>query len=345
MLALLKLLEQVSAKEPYRHEPYMHGLEIAQRLGDDDGIRWACLGILKQAWPNNRKEIEDSAHFASAALMEKLRKDGKTADAAQFKKDLDEAQQRDCMVKITWTGNADVDLLVQEPSGAVCSFHNVRTSGGGVLLGDTYTKTGSTPTDGYSESYVLPEGFNGEYKLLLRRVWGQVATGKVTVDIFTHYGTPKQTHIRQQIPVSEQDAVVTFALADGRRKEPLEQAQVAQAIADQSAISNAVLAQQASLLDVAAAAAAADATNAGNGLGNGTGTGVNPFFPFTLKGAVGYVVVPTILPEGTYLPAFAVVSADRRYVRILSQPQFTSIPAVTTFNTATGSTGGGGGIN
>ena len=42
----LKLLRQASAQQPFRHEPYMHGLQIAQRLSDEDGIRWACLGIL-----------------------------------------------------------------------------------------------------------------------------------------------------------------------------------------------------------------------------------------------------------------------------------------------------------
>ncbi len=110
---------------------------------------------------------------------------------------------------------------------------------------------------------MLPQGFSGNYKLRLRRIWGQVATGKVTVDIYTHYGTPQQTHIRQQIPVGERDAVVNFAVADGRRTEPLEQAQLAQAVADQTSINRAVLAQQLSALNTASASAT-DVSSAGS---------------------------------------------------------------------------------
>jgi hypothetical protein len=324
----LKLLRQASAMEPYRHEPYMHGLQIAQRLGDDDGIRWACLGVLKQAWPNNKKSIEDSARYAASALESKLRKEGKTAEADDFRKALDEAQVRDCLVKVTWTGEADVDLMIEEPTGAVASFHHPRTPGGGVMLGDAYAKSNPANSEGYSESYVLPQGFSGQYKLRLRRVWGQVATGKVTVDIYTHYGTSHMTHIRQQIPLGERDAVVTFDLGNGRRKEPLEQAQLVQSVTDQTAINSAVLAQQMNALD----SSATDISSSGLGAAS-----TNPFFPFTLQGAVGFTVVPTVLPEGTQLGAIAVISADRRYVRVSAVPNFTTIPEVDTFNTATGS--------
>ena len=89
-----------------------------------------------------------------------------------------------------------------------------------------------------------PQGFSGQYKVLVRRIWGQVATGKVTVDVYTHDGTPEVVHVLQQIPVSDRDALVTFDLADGRRKEPLDQAQLANAAADQMAVSRSVLAQQ-----------------------------------------------------------------------------------------------------
>ena len=297
------------------------------------GLAWASC----QAWPNNKKGVEDSAHYAASALIEKLRKEGKTAEADDFRKSLDAAQTRDCLVKVTWTGEADVDLMVEEPTGAVASFQHPRTAGGGVMLGDAYAKSNPVSTEGSTETYVLPQGFSGNYKLRLRRIWGQVATGKVTVDIYTHYGTPQQTHVRQQIPVGERDSVVNFAVADGRRTEPLEQAQLAQAVADQTSINRAVLAQQLSALNTASASAT-DVSSAGVG----AGATANPFFPFALRGAVGFTVKPTILPEGTQLQAFAVVSADRRYVRINVQPNFTTIPQVDTFNTVTGSGGGGG---
>jgi hypothetical protein len=54
--------------------------------------------------------------------------------------------------------------------------------------------------------------------------------------------------------------------------------------------------------------------------------------------SVGYAPVITWLPEGTSLGASAVVSPDRRYVRMSLQPFFSHIPRVDTFNFYTGQT-------
>lgn len=53
---------------------------------------------------------------------------------------------------------------------------------------------------------------------------------------------------------------------------------------------------------------------------------------------VGYAPVITWLPQGTQLNAGAVVSPDRRHVRVNAQPFFSSIPYVDTFNFNTGQT-------
>jgi uncharacterized membrane protein YgcG len=65
---------------------------------------------------------------------------------------------------------------------------------------------------------------------------------------------------------------------------------------------------------------------------------------------VGYQPVITVLPEGAMMFASAVISADRRYVRISPFPQFSTIRSVTTFsiqggqtNTAPNVGGAGGG--
>jgi len=231
---------------------------------------------------------------------------------------------------------------VEEPTGAVCSLRAPRSAGGGVMQGDTYAKLKSSEGSAeFSQSYVLPQGFSGQYKVLVRRVWGQVATGKVTVDVFTHYGTPEEVHVCQQIPVSDRDALVTFDLNNGRRKEPLDVAQLATAAADQMAVSRSVLAQQIGAL----------ASGSSSGSSGSPSTGPLPpvpgaiivnnqnGFPFFRGNAVGYQPVITTLSEGAQMSASAVISADRRYVRINAVPFFSSIGPVSTFNFATG-TGG-----
>jgi hypothetical protein len=59
------------------------------------------------------------------------------------------------------------------------------------------------------------------------------------------------------------------------------------------------------------------------------------------SGAVGFNIRPTILREGLEMFSNAVISADRRYVRVTPSPSITAIGQVTTFNVATGNVGSG----
>ena len=210
----------------------------------------------------------------------------------------------------------------------VCSFRNPRTTGGGVLLGDSASHDRQTAAAGMSETYVCPEAFNGTYRVLVRRVWGKVTAGKVTVDVYSHYGSKDEKHVRSQIPLGEQDQLVVFDLADGRRAEAVADQQLANAAAGQLNVNQAILAQQlASLAAPSTGGATLDASRQGLfGL------------PF-IQQQVGYQPQITVLPSGTIMTVSGVVSADRRYVRISPQPSFTGVGSVTTFNIATGTTG------
>ncbi len=329
----LQLFRDVAKANPTRPEPYVQGLAISQRLDDLDGIRWACLGILRQAWPKEHRAIGENALRVAKVTLERLKSENRTAEARQFNQELGEALVRDCIVKITWTGNADVDLLIKEPSGSVCSFRTPRTTSGGVLLADSYSDLGNSSPDGFSETYVCPEGFSGQYRILLKRVWGKVTAGKVTVDVYTNYGTDKEKKLRKQVELGTEDALGTFILAGGRRTEPLAEEQVAQAARTHIAIGNTILAQQLNMLEnsdaaLAYAVAQSRAVRDGRILVPG------------LRGAVGFRPEITLLPEGASLSVTsAVISADRRYVRITPQPFFSSIGQVRTFNFATGAGG------
>jgi hypothetical protein len=64
---------------------------------------------------------------------------------------------------------------------------------------------------------------------------------------------------------------------------------------------------------------------------------------------VGYRPVITTIPEGANFATNAVISADRRYVRVSPSPTFSQITEVNTFNFVTGQgqqqqQGGGGGF-
>jgi hypothetical protein len=343
----MEIFHQVSELEPLWSEPYMHGLKVAQKINDLEGIRWAACGILSQAWPAKQAEIWKSAQRVAQYTVEQLRKSHQGRAADQFQAAIDAAMARDCAVSVSWTGNADVDLMVEEPSGTVCSLRNWRTTAGGTMCGDVVTPEAAAAGQGHTAIYLCPKGFSGNYKLLVRRVWGEVVTGKVTVEVITHYHTAQATRLCKKIPLDKGQAMVAFNLMGGRRTEKLREQQLANAAAGQmavnqmQAVANQVLAQQIAVLaDPRAEAELAAERNAQAGnYGPGMvaiGADGQPLVPF--HGAVGYQPVIIVLPEGANLAATAVVSADRRYVRITCVPLFSSISEVHTFNTASGAT-------
>jgi hypothetical protein len=337
----LKLYRQLAALQPSRPEPYVQGLACARHLKDREGLMWACEGILSQAWDKQHRHLEQEALREGKALILAMEKEQKTEDARAFEKRLRAAFVRDCRVKISWTGDADLDMQVEEPSGTICSLNNPRSTAGGVFLGDSFSNGTDTPLEGFQEMYVCPEAFAGEYRMLIKRVWGKVTTGKVTVEVYTHYGTPEEKHIKHQVTIGDKPAMVVFNLDAGRRQEPLADAQIANVAKMQHALGRQILAQQ-----------IAGLSNGNNGIGgiNGGvgGVGARDSLLGLLggRGAVGFNIVPTILNEGLQMQSNAVISADRRYVRITPAPSITAIGDVTTFNVQTGattSTGGGAG--
>ncbi|WP_161603405.1 hypothetical protein [Blastopirellula marina] len=337
----LKLFQEVAKIEPLRPEPYALGLAAAKRLDDFDGVRWACVGALKQAWPTESVKIKTEAFLSAKAALGRLQKEGRLDEAKEFSQELNEALIRDCIVNVSWTGDADLDIAVEEPTGTVCSLRNPRSVGGGVLLGDAASSLNQQDDQGFSETYVCPVGFPGDYKLLIRRIWGEVTAGKVTVDVYTSYGAKQQKHLRQQIPLGDTAAMVNFTLKEGRRTDSLEENQVQVAAKAHAEMGRAVLAQALDSYSdsYSSEAYATDRQEVAN---------TRPFI--RNRSSVGFRPQITVLPEGVQFTSFAVISADRRYVRFTGFPSFTQIGNVTTFNIGSGDfntieSGTGGGDN
>lgn len=324
----LKLYQQVAQLEPTQPESHVQAMLLAQRLNDFDAVQSATVGILSQAWPNNQKEIPTMAQRVAAATWDYLRTQKRTAEADRFKKAIDEAMIRDVKVVVSWTGHADIDLLMEEPAGSVCSFRSPRTTSGGVMLGDSMAGSDDRKADTMSETYICPQGFDGLYKMQLRRVFGKTTVDKATVEYIVHAGTPKEQRFKKQVALVDGEATAAFELKNGRRTEPLEDQQVANAVAGQMAIGQSILAQQIGGLP-----------QAGSLSGIGNNRGLNSILPMVPRGAVGYMPIIITLPEGVNMSAVAVVSADRRYVRCTTQPLFSQIPKVNTFNYVSGSSG------
>jgi hypothetical protein len=339
----LSLLRDAAVSDPYNYELFTLALPLARELNDLEALRWTCAGVLSKAWPAKYDRLAEEARLAARATSLRLKKEGRVVEATAFENEIKEALRRDIVVRVTWTGDADIALRVKEPVGTICSYSNPQTLSGGILLDSASMRSGKDSMDGTSEYYVCAQGYAGEYDILLRRIFGKVAGGKATVEILTDYGTPEQRSIVQQVDINSKDALIQVAVKNGHRKEPMAAADLATVRQRQLTLGRSILAQAAA--DSSGSSSSGSAPGAYNPyaamqalLSAGA---MNNGFPF--RGAVGYRPVIQTIPEGANMFVTGVVSADRRYVRVAPMPFFSQIGEVFTFNFVSGTTGGGTG--
>ena len=124
-------------------------------------------------------------------------------------------------------------------------------------------------------------------------MWGKLATGKVTVDIYTHYLSKFESRIHKQISLTDDEALVIFDLKEAGAKSRSAKQQLATAVAKQVHVGQQILGQQ-----LAAASNPGSLASFLNSRGIGPANGGWSFAPFFLRGAVGYQPVITVLPSG-----------------------------------------------
>lgn len=316
----LKLYRQVAVLEPLRVESYVMGLNIAERLQDPAAAMWTVPGVLTRAWGKDREELHERAERLSRQIVADLKETGRTLEASTLEQLTAAAKQRDLRVSLDWNGNGDLDLEIIDPTGAVCSSKQPATPGG-VL----HIQSGQGPRQqDCVEEAVAPFALPGEYRVLVKHVSGDIVGKRARLTIVRHAGTPREDKQVQTIPLSQEAQTVRVLLKGGRLTEPL-------AVPMPPASAKRLPANRRRALSQVPAAGNPRAPEEGSA---GAVTGV-----------VGYQPVVEFVPSGVQLTALAVISGDRRYVRISSSPLFTSITDVFTFSFASGVTGpnaGGG---
>lgn len=328
----LKLLKVVAENHPSRHEPYALAMRAAKRIDDADGIRWATLGILSQEWPDYPAELKN-AFLTAEAIKVDLQRAGNTQELKQFEADLAKALHRDCIVKVTWSGDADLDLYVEEPGGTICSREQTRTVCGGIMLGDKASRPDESGQ--VSEYYVVPKGFSGDYRIAVRRVWGEVPTGKVTVEVFRNFRSAEETSMKRQVQMDDVGAIVVFQLDKGRRTEKLNPAAIEAAsrtafVVDRDEMTKHLASFRGSAASRYHVSNSPEGRQAIERQRNG------------LQGQVGFQPVISQFFVGTGMTAQA-TTADRLYVVVSTPFQlFSDITEVSTFSFIGGGGGAGG---
>lgn len=331
----LQLYRQASQLDPTRPEPYLLGLKLARGLKDADGVQWAASGILMRVWSKGFEALHREAEESALEMEQALRQKGETEAADGMASAIAEAKRRDLVVELTWDGNADLDLIVEEPLGTICSFETPRTAGGGILVHDGYgttqpgevqRKRSDIPKNTY-ETYICPRGMPGTYRVKIRHVSGDVVGKRAALKLVRYEGTPKEIVESMIVELAAYDKVIRVTLYNGRLKElgavpPAEQSVTARRVF-RPTIWQMVAPQS------------REARNARDEYLAERGRDL-----LAPRGGVGYQPVISVLSEGVTMSAMALVSADRRYVRLSLAPVFSAITGVNTFSFIGGNTGG-----
>jgi hypothetical protein len=310
----LKMYQQASRMAPESPEPYILCLEHTGKFKQPEDIQWAACGVLRYDWTPDRAANTKTALSVIATLQRDLQKSGNQAALESLRTAVAEAQATDLQVDVVWNGTGDVDLEVEEPSGSICSLTQLQTSSGGYHLGDGY---GPRQQDCH-ETYVCPSGFSGEYRIRVKPAFGDIVGRRATVTITTHKGTPAESTETKNVVFKDGAATTTVRLENGRRQQPRmvqETRPVRQSVTQRPA---AKIRRDANVIPAAGQAGPPGATG-------------------FVTGAVGFQPNIQVINEGVSLGVSALISPDRRYVRMGISPVFSNITDVFTFSVFGGS--------
>lgn len=319
----LHLYQQASKVDQTRAEPYVLGLKLARRLKDYTAVQWAVEGVLTHAWTKDRKKRQLAAEDAAEDTQRELIKAGRAKEANELKAAVVEANRRDLVLRLEWSGDGDLDLEIEEPLSSTCSLKNPISAGGGVHVHDGY----GPKRENCFEEYVCVKGLSGDYRAKIHLISGNVVGKTCRLTIVRYKGSSEEIIRRLDVPLDKTTKTVRLSLHEGRRKE----------LGSGQTSEKTPTGQRMSRQQVLASVRRGGMAKAPPRAGNAGGLPVGAF-----TGAIGFQPIIGIIPEGISLTATAIVSADRRYVRINLNPQFNTLIDLFTFSFQGGGNQGGG---
>lgn len=300
----LELYRQAAALDPSRPEPYVLGLELAARTRNYKAVVWSAPEVLSFSWSKSRRELNRLAESSATEAETALIASGDVAEAYQLRAAMQQARKLDLIIRVEWNGDGDIDLEVVDPTGKSCSSVHPMTAAGGVFLHDGF---GPNQENCYEE-YICPQGLPGDYQIVIRHMSGNIVGKRAQVTLTRYRGTTNEESITETIFLGPTDQRIRFSLRGGRRRE----ANAEQQSIDAKTGSKPKAAGRSAVLAQLSNPVTGGQAIAGNN-------------------AVGFTPLITTVNEGVQMGAMAIVSGDRRYVRIQATPMFSTITDVFSF--------------
>ncbi len=169
--------------------------------------------VFSLGWPGRDEYFRLESRSQAERLATSLREDGRNADADSLLAKLVKSEVRDVFVRLTWDGEADYDLVIDEPLGATAKFETPRTVFGGSLITNGY---GLHP----DETYVCPRAFDGDYRIRVSTIWTDPSkpVARLTLETIAHEGTPEEKKQVYQLAPNDPGKPIVLSLKGGRRK-------------------------------------------------------------------------------------------------------------------------------
>ena len=210
------LLDEAADKVPHRSEPLVMSINLAQKTKDPRRMSESIDRLLSLGWPGQDEYFRTEARNQAEALSKSLREDGRGPEADTLQAKVANSESRDVFIRLTWDGQADFDITVEEPLGVTASYEIPRTVFGGAMLKNGY---GSHP----EEVYVCPRGFDGDYTIRINTIWTDPnkPVTRLTLETIVHEGTAKEQKSVQNLVPGKLDKPFVVHLSDGRRKKVL----------------------------------------------------------------------------------------------------------------------------
>jgi len=211
------LCRRAAEVEPNTPLAYANALAYAEKGGDiqADVVDWATTNLIARDWTHDGNDYKAEAKTRIDRIAAKLISTGRKGEADRLIKAVNEVKPRDLVVELLWQGaDADLDLVVAEPIGSICSATQKRTSGGGVLKGDIFDQNGTER----SELYTAFQAYSGTYTVTVKTALGRAIGNKAKVKVTRFPGTPRQVIDLYDVNMLNAKPI-KFDLAGGNRTE------------------------------------------------------------------------------------------------------------------------------
>jgi hypothetical protein len=206
-----ELLEESWKTDPAWPNPVVMAINFANHTHNPQLMGEAVEQLLSLGWPGADETMRTDARRQVETLAKALEEENRGPEAQALLNRLPAAEARDLFVRLTWEGDAWIDLVVDEPLGATAKYTNPRTVFGGAIV-----KSGRGK---HPESvYTCPRGFDGKYVIRIEVSYNNPKdpAGEATLEIFTHEGTREEKQETTKLLVSKPKRV-TVTLTGGRR--------------------------------------------------------------------------------------------------------------------------------